>query len=175
MALSFIPLAELLEKKNLTWYDLHELGVSHMAINRLKRNKNVSTKIIAQVCDILHCKPGDIMRVIGDDEGYVDITTPANIDPSTLRHKYAFVSFNKPIDCISSMARTNVIYVADTPYAKFGLYAEGFIRFDTADDGSHVFPAAAIKMVKLRKLTESEFETYCKDNKIYDTSLYHLK
>ena len=113
------------------------------------------------------------MRVIGDDEGYVDITTPANIDPSTLRHKYAFVSFNKPIDCISSMARTNVIYVADTPYAKFGLYAEGFIRFDTADDGSHIFPAAAIKMVKLRKLTESEFETRRQQNtKLHRSSPY---
>lgn len=69
----------------------------------------------------------------------------------------------------------SAIYVSDAPYARLCAYTEGLIKFDTVDDGQHIFPAAAIKMIKIRKFTESEFKSYCNDNKIYDTHCYHLK
>lgn len=175
MAITFTPLADLLGEKNLTWYDLHQLGVSHRAINRLKRNRSVSTKVIAQVCDILQCKPGDIMRRIGDDDGYVDVTDPSAVSKSYTKHAYAFVSFVNQMAMHAGITTMNAIYVSDAPYARLCAYTEGLIKFDTVDDGQHIFPAAAIKMIKIRKFTESEFKSYCNDNKIYDTHCYHLK
>lgn len=41
--------------------------VSQSTLQKLREGKDVSTKSIGALCDVLNCQPGDIMEYIPDD------------------------------------------------------------------------------------------------------------
>lgn len=68
MKISFEKLFVLLTEqgKNKNW--LRNNGVLPNTVDRLVKGKSVSTDIIARICGLLNCQPGDIMEYV-DDEG----------------------------------------------------------------------------------------------------------
>lgn len=60
--ISYKPLWETMEKKNISQYQLiKEYGFSPGQLSRLRKNNYVSTHTIEVLCDILDCKVEDIM------------------------------------------------------------------------------------------------------------------
>lgn len=60
--ISYEPLWETMEKKNISQYQLiKEYGFSSGQLSRLRKNNYVSTHTIEVLCDILDCKVEDIM------------------------------------------------------------------------------------------------------------------
>lgn len=60
--ISYKPLWETMEKKNISQYQLiKEYGFSSGQLSRLRKNNYVSTHTIEVLCDILNCKVEDIM------------------------------------------------------------------------------------------------------------------
>lgn len=45
---------------------INELGLSSATAAKLKKNETVSLKVIVDICNLLHCQPGDIMENIGE-------------------------------------------------------------------------------------------------------------
>lgn len=67
--ISYARLWETMKKKNISQYRLIRYhGISTGQINRLKKNMNVSTHTIENLCRILDCQVQDVMEVILDDE-----------------------------------------------------------------------------------------------------------
>lgn len=64
MNVSYEPLFELLEKRGLKKNDLRKKGIHAAVINRLTKNGDVRVSSIIQICEILQCQPGDIMRYV---------------------------------------------------------------------------------------------------------------
>lgn len=60
--ISYKPLWETMEKKNISQYQLiKEYGFSSGQLSCLRKNNYVSTHTIEVLCDILDCKVEDIM------------------------------------------------------------------------------------------------------------------
>ena len=60
--ISYKPLWETMEKKNISQYQLiKEYGFSSGQLSRLRKNNYVSRHTIEVLCDILDCKVEDIM------------------------------------------------------------------------------------------------------------------
>lgn len=62
MAIDFQPLREMMALNNVSWYRLAQEGIDNKTIDRLRHDKNVTTKTISKLCDILDCDPEDILR-----------------------------------------------------------------------------------------------------------------
>lgn len=63
--ISYEPLWETLKKKNVSKYALvTKYGFSNGTIDRLRANEHISTHTIEKLCDILDCKPNDILKII---------------------------------------------------------------------------------------------------------------
>ncbi len=67
MAINFNALRMTMEKKDITWYKLAQLGIDNRTIHRLRHNQNITTKTINKLCGILKCTPNDIMEFIPDE------------------------------------------------------------------------------------------------------------
>jgi len=69
MAVSYKKLWKLLIDKDLKKKDLASLaGISTYTINKLNRGDNVTTDVLARICNALNCNIGDIMDVLVDDQ-----------------------------------------------------------------------------------------------------------
>lgn len=67
--ISFEPLWETMRKKEISQYKLiKEYGISTGQLDRIRKNSNVSTYTINQLCAILHCTIEDIITYKPDDE-----------------------------------------------------------------------------------------------------------
>lgn len=65
--ISFAPLWKTLKKKNISQYKLiKEYGISTGQLDRLRKNANVSSFTMNQLCAILDCKLEDIAEYIPD-------------------------------------------------------------------------------------------------------------
>ena len=65
--ISFAPLWKTLKKKNISQYKLiKEFGISTGQLDRLRKNANVSSFTMDQLCSILHCELQDIAEYIED-------------------------------------------------------------------------------------------------------------
>lgn len=63
--ISYKPLWETLEKKKITTYFLiNKCKISSSTINRLKKNKGITTTTIDDLCNILNCSISDIIEHI---------------------------------------------------------------------------------------------------------------
>lgn len=71
--ITFDKLWETLKEKGITQYRLiNYYGVSPGQLTRLKRNQNINTHTIDQLCYILDCVPDDIMEYIKENPPYID-------------------------------------------------------------------------------------------------------
>lgn len=61
--ISYRPLWETLNKKNISTYDLiYKQGISANTVHRMKHGKPVTTKTIDELCIILNCNVSDIIE-----------------------------------------------------------------------------------------------------------------
>ena len=64
MSISYKPLWKLLIDKDMKKKDLEEkAGISHYTINKLNRGENVTTDVLARICDALDCTMDDILEI----------------------------------------------------------------------------------------------------------------
>lgn len=60
---------ETMKKKNMSQYKLmKDYGYSRGQLDRLRKNENVSTYTLNQLCKILDCRLEDIAEYISDEE-----------------------------------------------------------------------------------------------------------
>lgn len=61
--IDYSPFWKTLEKSDETWYTLTKIHhVSFSTLNRLKHNKDISTKTINDLCRILNCNINSILQ-----------------------------------------------------------------------------------------------------------------
>ncbi len=66
--IDYAPFWNTLEQSNENWYTLNKVhSVSFSTLNRLKHNKDVSTKTLNDLCRILDCPIEDIVRYIPNE------------------------------------------------------------------------------------------------------------
>ena len=66
---SYKPLWNTMEKQGITTYVLIEThGINPRTINNLKHNKGITVYTLERLCNILDCKPNDILEFIPDKE-----------------------------------------------------------------------------------------------------------
>ncbi|MCR5236760.1 MAG: helix-turn-helix domain-containing protein [Lachnospiraceae bacterium] len=66
--IDYSPFWNTLENSKENWYTLSKHHrVSFSTLNRLKHNRDVSTKTLNDLCRILQCQIGDIVRYIPSD------------------------------------------------------------------------------------------------------------
>ena len=64
----YSPFWKTLEKSNESWYSLtNKHHISNSTLNRLKHNKDVTTKTLNDLCRILDCQMQDIVQYIPSD------------------------------------------------------------------------------------------------------------
>ena len=67
--ISYRKMFETMKKKGISQYKLIKtFGVSTGQLDRLRRNENVSTYTLNQLCKMLDCKLEDIAEYIPDEE-----------------------------------------------------------------------------------------------------------
>lgn len=61
--ISFTKLGDVLEQQNKKWVHLREAGISPGIVDKLRHGTgHIDTRTIQDVCELLHCQPGDIME-----------------------------------------------------------------------------------------------------------------
>lgn len=64
MSIQYDKLFDLLKERSISKTELQKkLGVSSATIAKLSKNEAVSLKVIEDICNLLHCQPGDIMQI----------------------------------------------------------------------------------------------------------------
>ena len=67
--IDYSPFWSLIEKRNENWYTLgKEHGLSSATLFRLKHNQHVSNKTLNDLCAILQCDIGDIVKYVPSSE-----------------------------------------------------------------------------------------------------------
>lgn len=61
-------LGKILKKRNLSWKDLRNAGLSQNMPTRFSKNESISSDTINKVCEYLHVQPSEIMEWIPDSE-----------------------------------------------------------------------------------------------------------
>lgn len=61
-------LGKILKKRNLSWKDLRNAGLSQNMPTRFSKNESISSDTINKVCEYLHVQPSEIMEWIPDAE-----------------------------------------------------------------------------------------------------------
>lgn len=65
--LSYTPLWKTMEKQGITTYTLiNKHGINPRTINNLKHDKSITMYTLERLCQILQCKPNDIIDFISD-------------------------------------------------------------------------------------------------------------
>lgn len=63
------PLYETMKTKGISTYKLvNTYGMSRSLLDRLKHNKPISTVTLNDLCEILDCDVGDILKYVRDSE-----------------------------------------------------------------------------------------------------------
>lgn len=62
MPIKYKKLFELMKERGLTTYEIRKENIiSQSTLQKMRENKDVSTKSIAALCKQLRCQPGDIL------------------------------------------------------------------------------------------------------------------
>lgn len=63
--ISYSPLWQTMAEKQVTTYTLRvKHGMSHATVQRLQKNRHVSTFTLNRLCEILHCEISDIIQYV---------------------------------------------------------------------------------------------------------------
>ena len=66
--ISYTPLWDIMERKNVSTYTLREKGnISSSTIRRLKKGDSVSTNTLDALCKLLNCEVHDIIKYVEDE------------------------------------------------------------------------------------------------------------
>lgn len=66
---SYKPLWETMESQGISTYALIETyGINPRTINNMKHNKGITVYTLERLCNILNCKPNDILEFISDEQ-----------------------------------------------------------------------------------------------------------
>jgi putative transcriptional regulator len=66
--ITFDSFWDTIQKKNISTYILiHKHGISSSTISRLRNNKGINTATLDDLCRILDCNVGDILKYIPED------------------------------------------------------------------------------------------------------------
>lgn len=66
---SYRPLWEIMESKNITTYTLiNKWGINPRTINNLKHNKGITVDTLERLCKILNCKPNDVLEFVDNEK-----------------------------------------------------------------------------------------------------------
>ena len=66
---SYKPLWETMEKQGITTYTLIEkYGLNPRTITNLKHNRGITVYTLERICNILNCKPNNILEFISDEQ-----------------------------------------------------------------------------------------------------------
>ena len=65
--ISYGPLFETMKKQNITSYRLFKMGFPQSNYYAIKRGENISTHTVNELCRILHCDVGDIMKYVDNE------------------------------------------------------------------------------------------------------------
>ncbi len=64
MAIQYTKLFKLLSERELSKTELQKkIGISSATMAKLSKNESISLKVIEDICELLHCQPGDIMEI----------------------------------------------------------------------------------------------------------------
>lgn len=64
--ISFEPLWQTMKEKDISQYRLLKSGIDNKTLDSLKKNKNITLLTLEKLCNILDCKPNDIIEFIPD-------------------------------------------------------------------------------------------------------------
>ncbi|NRG69871.1 helix-turn-helix domain-containing protein [Streptococcus suis] len=64
--ISFKPLWQTMKDKDISQYRLLKSGIDNKTLDSLKKNKNITLLTLEELCNILDCKPNDIIEFIPD-------------------------------------------------------------------------------------------------------------
>lgn len=60
-------LLDLMEQKGLTTYKIRkDKIISESTLQKIRKNKSITTDSISSLCEVLNCQPGDIMEYVPD-------------------------------------------------------------------------------------------------------------
>lgn len=60
-------LLALMEQKGLTTYKIRkDKIISESTLQKIRKNKSITTDSISSLCEVLNCQPGDIMEYVPD-------------------------------------------------------------------------------------------------------------
>lgn len=66
---SYAPLWKTMERQEISTYMLIEKhGINPRTINNLKHNRGITVYTLERLCNILDCKPNDILEFIPDNQ-----------------------------------------------------------------------------------------------------------
>lgn len=66
---SYKPLWDNMEKQGITTYMLIEkYGINPRTINNLRHDRGITVYTLERLCNILNCKPNDILEFIPDNQ-----------------------------------------------------------------------------------------------------------
>lgn len=63
----YSPLWETLQRKDISQYYLLNNGIDYRTMDQLRKNKNITIKMIDRLCQLLDCSPNDIVRITPDE------------------------------------------------------------------------------------------------------------
>ncbi|HFI0037094.1 TPA: helix-turn-helix domain-containing protein [Streptococcus suis] len=64
--ISFEPLWQTMKDKDVSQYRLLKSGIDNKTLDSLKKNKNITLLTLEKLCNILDCKPNDIIEFVPD-------------------------------------------------------------------------------------------------------------
>ncbi|MCD7890120.1 MAG: helix-turn-helix transcriptional regulator [Oscillospiraceae bacterium] len=64
----YSPLWATMKSKNISQYDLLNLGVDKHMLDKLRHNQNITVLTLAKLCTILDCTPNDILHINKDTD-----------------------------------------------------------------------------------------------------------
>lgn len=58
--ITYSPLWETMERKNISQYRLLKQGIDNKTLDRLKKSQNITVATVEKLCAILDCTPNDV-------------------------------------------------------------------------------------------------------------------
>jgi len=65
--ITYDPFWDTIQKKNISTYALIKLGISSSTISRLRNNQGINTNTIHDLCQILGCDVGGILKYVSEE------------------------------------------------------------------------------------------------------------
>lgn len=62
--IDYSPLWKTMEEKGISQYKIIELGIDRRVLDALRKNKNITLLTVEKLCNVLDCKPNDIVKFI---------------------------------------------------------------------------------------------------------------